>query len=99
MDREYSMQRHARSSALSLLCVILILFAGFAQANHVHKSDSTSVNHECLVCSVAHAGALINVAYHLVPVFVHSHFAHQHEVSAKSLLRTHFLYIRPPPSA
>ena|SRR6266700_3433863 len=99
MDREYSMQTHARSSALAVLCIALILFAGFAQANHVHKSNSTTANHECSVCSVAHAGALINVAYQLIPVLVHSHFAHQREVSAKSLLRTCFLYIRPPPSA
>jgi hypothetical protein len=98
-DREHPEHSRARLTALCLLCICLILFAGFAQANHVHKSSSTSADHECSVCSVAHAGALINAAYRLVPVFIRSHFTLRDEVSAKPLLLGCFLYIRPPPSA
>jgi hypothetical protein len=99
MDRESKEQFGTPSAALSLICVLLILFAGFAQANHVHTDTSGSANHECSVCSVAHAGALINVAYRPVPVFVRSILVLRQEASPKSLLFASFLYIRPPPSA
>ena len=97
MDREHKLQVFERS-ALSLICVLLILFAGFAQASHVHTNASGSTNHECSVCSVAHAGALIKVAYRPVPVFVRSILTPRQEASPKPLLFAPFLYIRPPPS-
>jgi len=84
--------------AFATLCVLLILFAGFAQANHVHTDKSSSASHECSICSVAHAGAVINVVYRAVPVFQRSILVIREEVSPKPLLLASFLYIRPPPS-
>jgi hypothetical protein len=98
MNREHTGPVSASQVALSLLCAVLILFAGFAQANHVHADHSSSANHECSVCSVAHSGALISVAYQPVPVFVRSILVRHQETSPKSLLFASFLYIRPPPS-
>jgi hypothetical protein len=99
MDCQLKAKVCVRSAALSLICVALILFAGFAQANHVHTDRPDSATHECSVCSVAHAGALINVVYRPVPTIVRSVLIQRCEASPKSLLLTFFLYIRPPPLA
>ena len=76
-----------------------MLFASFAQANHVHTDKSASANHECSVCSVAHAGTLIGASYQAIPVLARSILAVCPEASPHSLLLTTFRYIRPPPSA
>src|ERR1700693_2074731 len=99
MNREHKGPVSACRAALSLLCAVLILFAGFAQANHVHTDHSSSANHECSMCSVAHSGALVSVAYQPVPVFVRSILVRRQGASPKSLLFDSFLYIRPPPLA
>ena len=87
-----------RSAALSLLCMLLILFAALAQANHVHTAKSNSPNHECSVCSVAHSTALARTVYRPIPVFVRSDLALRQAASSKSFLLVSSLYIRPPPS-
>ena len=99
MNRQIKTQPYApRPQAFALLCVLLILFAGFAQANHVHAGAATSSNHECSVCAVAHAGAIVNVVSCAVPVFQRTILVVRKESSPKSLLLAAFLYIRPPPS-
>jgi hypothetical protein len=80
------------------MCALLMLFAGFVQANHVHTDKSTSANHQCSICSVAHAGALISATYQAVPVFTRSILARCPEASPHSLLHNSVLSIRPPPS-
>jgi len=98
MDREPKAQSCARSAALSLICVLLIFVCRVRQANHVHTGNSGSANHECSVCSVAHSGALISVAYRPVPVFVRSVLvARPGRISAVLAFRV-LPYIRPPPS-
>jgi len=87
-----------RPKACALLCVLLILFAGFAQAIHVHPDSSSSASHECSICSVAHAGAIVKAAYRVVPVFRRSILIPREAASPKPLLLASFLYIRPPPS-
>jgi len=67
-DQDASFAR-ASQSVRVVLCVLLILFAGFAQANHVHPTKANSPSHECSVCSVAHASAIVKTAYRAVPVF------------------------------
>jgi hypothetical protein len=99
MDRKHSGRVVVRHAALSLLCAVLILLAGFAQVNHVHGSNSKSATHTCSVCSVAHSGTLVKLAHQPVPSFVRSILVHPRETSAKALLFESFLYIRPPPSA
>jgi hypothetical protein len=84
---------------MAVLCALLILFAGFAQANHVHTTQTSSTSHECSICSVAHSGAILNVTYRPVPVFVRSIVVARESASPKPLLLASFLYIRPPPSA
>jgi hypothetical protein len=87
----------SRSAALALACAALILLAGFAQVNHVHH-DGSDAAHECSLCSVAHAGAIVQPAYQLSPLFFPSQIAPLPEVSPEPLLLATFLYIRPPPS-
>ena len=98
MDREIRTNVCARSKAFGLLCVLLILFAGFAQANHVHTIKANSPSHECSVCSVAHASAIVKMAYRAVPVFRRSILVQREEATPKQVLFASFLYIRPPPS-
>lgn len=98
-DCEVKAKVYARSATLALLCVLLILFAGFAQATHVHASSSSSSSHECCICSVAHSGALISAAYRPVPVLTRSVLVRCQDASPNPLLLAFFLYIRPPPSA
>jgi hypothetical protein len=99
MDRQQHAPVCARQVPLALLCALLMLFASFAQANHVHTDSSASANHECSVCSVAHAGALISASYQAAPVFTRSVLVVCPEASPHSLLLTSFRYIRPPPAA
>jgi hypothetical protein len=98
MDRKIRTQAYARPKAFALLCVLLVLFAGFAQANHVHAAKSNSPSHECSVCSVAHASSIVQLAHRAIPVFRRSILVIREEVSPKPLLLASFLYIRPPPS-
>jgi hypothetical protein len=88
----------ARSGALSLLCVLLILFAAVAQTNHVHRAGSNSSDHECSICSVAHSTAHVVVATQPAPVFTKTVLVSSQKASPKSFLLVSFLYIRPPPS-
>jgi hypothetical protein len=88
----------ARSGALSLLCVLLILFAAVAQANHVHSGKSASPDRECSICSVAHSGALVSTAYQPDPAFARSVLVSCQKASSKSFLAAFILYIRPPPA-
>ena len=87
-----------RCGALSLLCIVLILFAAVAQTNHFHTAKSNAPNHECSVCSVAHSTALVGATYQAVPVFVRSALALRQKASSNSFLLISSLYIRPPPS-
>jgi len=89
----------ATRASVALLCALLMLFASFAQANHVHTDKSPSANHECSVCSVAHAGTLISTSYQAIPVLARSILTVCPEASPHSLLLATFRYIRPPPSA
>jgi hypothetical protein len=98
MGRNPKTKVYPQSASLTLICALLILFAGFAQAIHVHPDNSTSPNHECSVCSVAHAGALLRTAYQPIPILTRSALVRCQEASPHSLLLTSFLYIRPPPS-
>src|SRR5262249_45499953 len=86
-----------RSAVLALLCAVLILIAGFAQANHVHN-DRSGASHECSLCSVAHAATVVSAAYELGPLFLPESRTYCPEASPKPLFFTAFLYIRPPPS-
>jgi len=90
-------RRSGQLATLSLLCVLLIAFAGSVQATHVHIDQPDSANHECSVCSVAHAGVLPYIGASPVPIIFESAVVSREEVSPKALLLASFLYIRPPP--
>jgi hypothetical protein len=99
MDHQQQVAVCARRVPLALLCALLMLIASFAQANHVHTDKSASANHECSVCSVAHAGTLTSASFQAIPDLARSILAVCPEASPHSLLLTFFRYIRPPPSA
>lgn len=88
----------ARSGAMSLLCILLILFAAVAQANHVHVGKANAPSHECSVCSVAHSAAQAKAAYLPIPIVVRSVLTLGHEVISKPFRLISSLYIRPPPT-
>jgi hypothetical protein len=85
--------------SLSLLCVLLVAFAGFVQAVHVHSQNSGLPSHECSVCSVAHAGVVAQAVYRHTPVFARVVLVVLPEVPVKSSDSVFTLHIRPPPVA
>jgi hypothetical protein len=87
----------SRSAVWALLCAALILLAGFAQVNHVHQ-DRSGTSHECSLCSVAHAGAIVSAAFQLSPFSAPTLLVYCLEASPLPLLVAAFLSIRPPPS-
>ena len=83
---------------VGLLCVLLILFAGTAQALHNHTPDEAA-NASCSLCAVAHASVLPApvpaspvVAEVVLPV------ADPDPVAAPQRFFAFNLYVRPPPA-
>jgi len=94
VSRQYS--RWCR--ALSLLCVLLMLFVAAAQATHAHNGNPTSADRDCSICSVAHSTAQAATAFQYAPVFGRTAFVATVKESLRSFLSVSCLYIRPPPS-
>ena len=84
--------------ALSLLCVLLVVFTGIVQAVHVHTDNSKLPSHECSVCSVAHSGVVSSAVYRPVPLFVRTVLAVSPEAERNSLGFVSSIDIRPPPA-
>jgi len=82
----------------ALLCVLLVGFIGFVQANHVHSDDSRIPSHECSICAVAHAGVLQQITYCPPAVFVRTIQVVVAEAAPKSSGFSSSIYIRPPPA-
>lgn len=83
---------------LALAGVLLVAFSGFAQAVHVHADDSKLPSHECSLCSVAHSGAIVSVAYQPSPMFT---LTELFIVSERVMPSSGFIFslrIRPPPA-
>jgi len=83
---------------IALAGVLLVLFSGFAQAIHVHPEDSKLPSHECSLCSVAHSGAVVSVAYQPSPEFVPAPLFVAPEALHQSSGFVFSLRIRPPPA-
>ncbi len=83
------------AQAVSLLCVLLVLLVSGVQATHVHPD---SAKHDCSLCLVAQAGAIVTAGFHPVPVLVPSRVEAAIEAQLRSRLVSSSLYIRPPPS-
>jgi len=96
---EHKSSRKSHAEFVALLCVLLIAFAGFAQAIHVHADNSQVPGHECSVCSVAHAGVLGSSVYQPAPLFILTVLAAAPRPVAKSAGFVSSLHIRPPPVA
>jgi len=84
---------------LSLACILLVAFAGFAQAVHVHSEGSKLPSHECSICSVAHAGVLGTSIFQSAPLVGHTVLAALPKAVFRSSGFVFFLRIRPPPAA
>jgi len=93
VGRERGMTR-----AICALGVLLIAFAGFVQAVHVHSEDSKLPSHECSICAVAHAGIQATAQYRPVPVFVRTVLVITIAPIAASRGFVSALRIRPPPT-
>jgi hypothetical protein len=82
------------AKAVSLLCVFLVLLVSGVQATHVHPD---TVKHDCSLCLVAQAGAIVTSSYHTTPVLLPSRIEVATETQVGSRLVSSSLYIRPPP--
>ena len=88
--------RHGRlAQAVSVLCVFLVLLVSGVQATHVHPDTA---KHDCSLCLVAQAGAIVTSSFHSTPVLLPSRMEVASEPQVGSRLVTSSLYIRPPPS-
>ena len=90
-----------KSAAFKLLlglCVFLVGLIGVIQVVHVHTDDAKIPAHECSICSVAHAGILVNTLPQPAPVFRQTTLAAQPTVKDELRRAALSLYIRPPPS-
>lgn len=88
--------RHQKlAQAVSLLCVFLVLLVSGVQATHVHPD---SAKHDCSLCLVAQAGAIITAGFDAVPVLTSLGIEAALEPQLRSRLLSSSLYIRPPPS-
>jgi hypothetical protein len=83
---------------VSVVCVCLVLLLAGAQATHLHLAGTGPDNHDCSVCSVIHAGAVVTVTYQVTPLFARSLAAPTKDPSPETLLLVRAAYIRPPPS-
>jgi hypothetical protein len=82
---------------VAMVCVLLILFVGAAQALHAHAPDEAA-NPGCSLCAVAHVSALVTPVLASLPV-LESVLAVS-PVESPSVARCFFtfsLYVRPPP--
>jgi len=91
-------QSRTLRTLVALVCVLLILFVGAAQALHVHASGEAA-NPGCSLCAVAHVSPLPTpvlatpvVAEVVLPV------AQPDPVSAPNRFFSFSLYVRPPPA-
>jgi hypothetical protein len=74
----------------------MLLLAG-VQAMHSHAATDSG-DHDCSVCSVIHAGAVVTSAFQVAPLFAPSPAPFADDLSTQTLLLVNLLYIRPPPS-
>jgi hypothetical protein len=98
MFRIRSNRISATAKLLALAGVLLVAFSGFAQAVHVHADDSKLPSHECSLCSVAHSGAVVSVAYQPSPMFTLTELFIAPEGVQQSSGFVFSLRIRPPPT-
>ena len=82
---------------VAMLCVLLILFVGAAQALHTHAPDEAA-NPGCSLCAVAHVSALATPVL-AGPALVEAVLAvsAQKSVAAPQRFFSFSLYVRPPP--
>jgi|SRR5579862_9557968 len=92
------MHQHQWARVVSLVCVLLVAFSGFAQAVHVHADDSKLPSHECSLCSVAHSGAVVSIGYNFSPLFTLTELFIAPERVQQSSGFVFSLRIRPPPT-
>ena len=89
---------HARpgrlAKAVSVLCVFLVLLVSGVQATHVHPDTA---KHDCSLCLVAQAGAIVTSSYNSAPVLLPSRMEVASETQVGSRVVTSSIYIRPPP--
>ena len=100
--KSFPPSRHGNSQSpsilVALLCVLLILFVGAAQALHTHASNE-GANPGCSLCAVAHVTALpapaiaSPVAAEIVDLV-----AEPDPVAAQKRFFSFSLYVRPPPA-
>jgi hypothetical protein len=80
-----------------LVCLLLVVFIGAAQALHFHANELS--NHEnCVVCQVAHAPTAAGPVVLLTVVLAVAAFLGLASISSPQLsLHTFSLFCRPPP--
>jgi hypothetical protein len=85
--------------ASAVLCVLLVLFISFVSVAHSHAGDSSTTDHSCAVCALAHAGVVpVEIDAH-VPILIPAVISETAAESSHSLLLVSSSYIRPPPQA
>jgi len=83
---------------ISVVCVCLMLVLAGAQAIHAHPASFGTNDHDCSVCSVIHASAVVTSSYQVAPLLGPAIAASATDPCNQTLLLVRSLDIRPPPS-
>ncbi len=86
------------SCVVSVLCVVMVLVVGTAQAVHSHADNGTSARHTCSLCSVPNA-KLNGTQTTAVPVMVAVPMASPETVVSRIFRPSTPNFVRPPPAA
>lgn len=80
-----------------VLAMALVCAVGIVQAVHAHPDDSSSPHHVCSICSTAHAGLGMEIAF-APPVMAELAQTAPAPVLAGIFRSTEVHFIRPPPA-
>jgi hypothetical protein len=81
----------------AMLCIILVFVTSFIALSHFHLNNSSTIDHSCSLCALAHTEIAAHSIEAPVAVFAHSTLAEVSAGTTYSSLLVFSNYIRPPP--
>jgi hypothetical protein len=96
---KWILQNRERWGALvSVLCVVMMLVVGTAQAVHLHPDNEKSARHTCSICSTPNA-KLNTSQTSPVPVMVAAPIVSVQTLAPRIVRPATSNFVRPPPAA
>lgn len=83
--------------AIGVLCIFLVVFAGFVSAVHIHQYQTNAPDRACSTCALIHAGVVPVEFGPPIPVLTQAETVQESAPQLYSFAAPSSLYIRPPP--